>query len=244
MDGGGIDIGQPRYWCLAGNESTVDWNTNWAHGSRALAVLRWSWPQRCEGRGRNPGRRSKYHRSSQTAAEFLLQNPGLQQRFGEPSRKPPPLQDTRMVSESPAAISMGSPKVRWTRRPSRETFTGTGFVPSNTLAELAAPGAISRESVRNFSLPQRSLHFGLQAAALLLLRKGPPAFGGGEGGVEVLRRQPRREAEDAASGRGTRSRRRPGRRRSWPWCGRSGRRTRPRSTDCAARRGSGRGRRA
>ncbi len=23
--------------------STVDWNSSWAHGSRALAVLRWSW---------------------------------------------------------------------------------------------------------------------------------------------------------------------------------------------------------
>jgi hypothetical protein len=22
---------------------TVDWNSSWAHGSRALAVLRWSW---------------------------------------------------------------------------------------------------------------------------------------------------------------------------------------------------------
>src|ERR1035437_7435096 len=38
---------QPASRLVTGNSSlqgsTVDWNSSWAHGSRALAVLRWSW---------------------------------------------------------------------------------------------------------------------------------------------------------------------------------------------------------
>jgi len=85
-----------------------------------------------------------------------------------------------MVSESPAATSMASPKLSETRLPSCDTFTGTGLVPSNALAELAAPWAIVRESVRNFSLPQRSLTSAFQTATLLLLRKGPPTLRAGK----------------------------------------------------------------